>query len=643
MTTIAIMLVALVAAITLVGGRNTQNALFQSIEHENQAGIRALIYTLSSSHPTLSFTANDAGQAIQILWPSMPNTLLFNDVDAARAISVLDPSVFHFDEGTREFMRIATTIREDNGNRSVATPLTRGSVYDALLSGQTYAGPAIVRGAMYHVLYVPVLNSDAAVVGAFAVARPLAVVSAKIYAGTLEAIGIACVILAIMLLGGFLMIRRQLAPLGTMTQSIVTLSNGTLDGPIPHADRSDEIGKISNGLGVLQASMQKAEEFKRAQAARLQEEALNQQQQSTAVEALTFNLAKLSDLDLTARIESHPDAPFPAEYDALRASFNQLVDRLSDTINDIRDVADEVNGDAKEMAGSSADLSSRTESQAATLQQSAAALEELSQSVQSTAENAADAEATTSENMTVAKEAGAIVENAIAAMEAIEASSQQITQIISVIDDIAFQTNLLALNASVEAARAGDAGRGFAVVASEVRALAQHSSASAQEIKSLIASSSEQVDSGSKLVREAGVSLGNIIGRVERVASLVTDIAVSAKEQSVGVTEINAGVRDLDAATQRNAAMAEEASAASEGLTNAADRMAEHLARFRVATSTGTQNWAAAAVVALPRVGSAPTFKLGASDTNAFASVRPPPAKVASGGTHFDVDVFREF
>lgn len=633
--TIAVMLIALASAIAFVGARNVQNAMYQSIELGNQTGIRALIYTLSSSYPDLTFTPNEAGQANQILWPSMPNTLLFNDVDAAQSISNLDPTVFHFNADTQEFMRIATTLREDNGNRAITSLLDRGAIYDTLTAGEPFAGTALVRGSMFQSLYVPVVDDDGAVLGAFAVVRPLSTVNAMVRTSALETAGVAGVILAAMLLGGFLMIRHLFVPLGTMTRSIVSLSNGTLDEPIQHADRVDEIGEISKGLVVLQSSMQKAEQLKRAEEERLPEDAAKQREQSIAVEALTSNLAKLSNLDLTARIVSDPNAAFPTEYEALRSSFNQLVDRLSGTINDIRNVADEVNGDAKEMAGSSADLSSRTESQAATLQESAAALEQLSQSVQSTAENAADAEATTSENIAVAKQTGAIVENAIAAMEAIEASSQKITQIISVIDDIAFQTNLLALNAGVEAARAGEAGRGFAVVASEVRALAQHSSASAQEIKSLIAASSEQVDSGSKLVREAGQSLGNIIGRVERVASLVTDIAISAKEQSIGVTEINSGVRDLDAATQRNAAMAEEASAASEGLTNAADRLAAHLARFRMEPTQGTRNWAAAAVVSMPASRS--------PGVDAFASNRPSAARMATGSAQTDMDVFRDF
>lgn len=630
----AAMIVLLAVSMGYLGMSNARSIHNDAIEADNQMGSRALIYTVQESYPALQVTYSEQEGVERAVWPMMPMSMLFDDVDNATSISSFESTVFRFDPASGNFNRIATTILNDEGRRQVGTPLARNAAHDALLAGQEFRGTIDILGETYQAKYFPVFDTDGTVLGAFAIARPLDAIWATQRAMTLFKLGAGGALLLVALLISVVAIRKLLAPLRDTTTSIVALSDGDLDREIPYANRSDEIGAIANSLIALQSSLRHAEVLKRAEAEQQAATAEKQREQQIVVDALSDGLAALSELDLTTRIESTPQHPFPAEYDSLRVSFNRLVEQLSDAIEAIRDAADEVNGDAREMAGSSADLSNRTEAQAATLQQSAAALEQLSQSVQSTAENAADAEATTNENRAVAKQTGNIVENAIEAMAAIEASSQKITQIISVIDDIAFQTNLLALNAGVEAARAGEAGRGFAVVASEVRALAQHSSASAQEIKALIAASSAQVGQGSKLVRDAGTSLGDIIARVDKVAGLVSDIAVSAKEQSVGVSEINAGVRDLDAATQSNAAMAEEASAASEGLTNAAQRMAEHLARFRMAGQKAKGNWAAAAVVAME----APSRMATAS-----RAAPAPRALAVAGGNRSQGDPFRDF
>lgn len=635
--TMALMLVLLVGTLAFLVNRNVQNSLVHHLSAEREAGIRALAYTLRGSYPDLTRVADADGQTLQVVWPDMPDTLPVDDVDAALAISGLDPSVFHFNADTREFTRIATSIREDSGNRAVARPLNPGPAYDALIGGEVYSGSTLVGRTMYESLYVPVFDADGTITGAFSVLRPLAIVTAATRQNTLETLGVAAIVLTVMLAIAFFVTQRILAPLTDVTRSIVNLSEGKLDEDIQHLDRGDEFGKISNNILMLQQSMQKADELQITDEERSRIAIAKKQEQDIVVTALTDGLSRLGNLDLTQHIENTPYAPFPQDYEGLRTSYNILVDNLTESVEAIREVADEVNGDARDMAASSIDLSRRTESQAATLEESAAALEQLSASVQSTASYAGDAEATTKENRTAAKRTGEIVEAAITAMASIEESSQKITQIISVIDDIAFQTNLLALNAGVEAARAGDAGRGFAVVASEVRALAQHSSASAKEIKSLIASSSDHVENGSKLVRKAGKSLNDITERVDRVAGLVSDIAVSAKEQSIGVTEINSGVRDLDAATQRNAAMAEEASAASEGLTNAADRLAAHLGRFQMATTPAQPNWAAAATATR---GPEKFEPANASDIFAFSASAPRRAQLAA---HPQVNVFKDF
>lgn len=593
--TMALMMTVLGSVLTVLSYINLRDTYVDRSSVQNDVGIQVALQDVALAFDDVDIQHAMSGLAVYPIWNDVPDSVPNEILEHVTEATGLEPTIFRFDQTSQNFLRIATTLLDANGQPSTGTPLARNEAYEALMAGQVFFSPVDVLGTLFMATYQPIFNDTGSVVGAVAVVRDYSDFQSELYSSLVQKVLEALVTLSLMLVAGFFVVRKLMAPFADITGSIVTLSEGSLYGDIPHAERRDEIGAISKSLTVLQSSMQHAEDLQKEDTERRERDVEKQREQQQVVDVLSAGLEKLSNLDLTARIESNAQQPFPQDYDGLRVSFNQLVDELSSSIETIQAVADEVSSDAREMSDSSNDLSSRTEAQAATLQQSAAALEQLSESVQSTAQNASEAEATTTENRAVAKQTGEIVDNAVAAMEAIEASSQQITQIISVIDDIAFQTNLLALNAGVEAARAGEAGRGFAVVASEVRALAQHSSASAQEIKALIAASSEQVENGSKLVRSTGESLGDIISRVDRVAVLVSDIAVSAKEQSVGVSEINSGVRDLDAATQRNAAMAEEASAASEGLTNAADRLASNLARFQMAKASGTANWAAAA------------------------------------------------
>lgn len=273
---------------------------------------------------------------------------------------------------------------------------------------------------------------------------------------------------------------------------------------------------------------------------------------------------------------------FPEEYARLRQTFNDTVTTLKGTIEQVLEATSSINNGATEVSRASDDLSTRTENQAATLEETAAALEQLTASVKSAAEGARSVENTMDQARREAEESGSIVESAVAAMDEIEKSSTKISQIINVIDDIAFQTNLLALNAGVEAARAGEAGKGFAVVASEVRGLAQRSADAATEIKELISNSSRQVDRGVKLVGKAGSSLGSIAGQVNHISILISEIAKGAAEQSTGLTEINTGVVHLDQVTQQNAAMVEEATAAGHMLHADSQKLAELMARFQI-------------------------------------------------------------
>jgi methyl-accepting chemotaxis protein len=300
--------------------------------------------------------------------------------------------------------------------------------------------------------------------------------------------------------------------------------------------------------------------------------------QQLVVDSLASGLRKLSDGDLTDNI----DTPFTAEYEQLRNDFNGAVSKLKDTMGTIVTTVEGIRHGSGEISTAADDLSKRTENQAATLEQTAAALDEITATVKQTAEGANEANSVATDARKEAQTSGEIVNETVEAMGEIEKSSVQISQIIGVIDDIAFQTNLLALNAGVEAARAGDAGRGFAVVAQEVRALAQRSSDAAKEIKGLITSSSQQVETGVELVGRAGKALGGIAERVESVSTLVSEIAASAKEQSVSLSEVNTAVNKMDQVTQQNASMVEQTTAASHSLANDSDELMSQVAHFNI-------------------------------------------------------------
>ncbi|MCU0901830.1 MAG: methyl-accepting chemotaxis protein [Cypionkella sp.] len=296
------------------------------------------------------------------------------------------------------------------------------------------------------------------------------------------------------------------------------------------------------------------------------------------VDRLRDTLAAMAEGDLSRSL----DAPFPPDYETLRMNCNKALSGLSATLAQVSQVAQAILAGANDISTAASDLSRRTESQAATLEQTAAALDTLTANVRSATEGTLKAGGKVTSAHSAARDNGGVVQEAIAAMGAIEQSSHQISRIISVIDDIAFQTNLLALNAGVEAARAGDAGRGFAVVAAEVRALAQRSSDAAKEIKDLISTSESQVGTGAALVGKSGNAVEAIVADVAEISTIVQQIAQSAQDQANSLAEINAGVAMLDKVTQQNAVMVEQSTAASALLRQEADDLSALLSGFRL-------------------------------------------------------------
>jgi methyl-accepting chemotaxis protein len=268
---------------------------------------------------------------------------------------------------------------------------------------------------------------------------------------------------------------------------------------------------------------------------------------------------------------------------SLNAGLAAMVVNLRDTIGTIRQATNSITTSSNEIAVGNQDLSVRTETTASNLQATASSVETLTGSVRQSADSARQANQLAGAAAEAAVRGGSIVDQVVGSMEEINAASRKIGEIIGVIDGIAFQTNILALNAAVEAARAGEQGRGFAVVASEVRSLAQRSAQAAREIKSLIGASTEKVESGARLVQDAGAAMQEIVGGVRRVSDIIGEISAAATEQSGGIDQVNQAVTELDRMTQQNAALVEEAAAAASSMHAQASSLSQAVSAFRLA------------------------------------------------------------
>ncbi len=349
--------------------------------------------------------------------------------------------------------------------------------------------------------------------------------------------------------------------------------------------------------------------------------------------------ASVASGDLSVDIQTQP-----GDQASLVAALKAMQESLSRIVTEVRQGTDTISTASREIASGNQDLSSRTEQQASSLEETAASMEELTSTVKQNADNARQANQLAVTASSVAQRGGEVVGQVVGTMGAINDASRKIVDIIGVIDGIAFQTNILALNAAVEAARAGEQGRGFAVVAAEVRNLAQRSAAAAKEIKTLIGDSVEKVEEGSKQVAEAGRTMDEIVGSVQRVTDIMGEITAASREQTAGIEQINQAISQMDQVTQQNAALVEEAAAAAASLQDQAGSLAQAVGVFRVDASSAvraaqapTQRASLPATASAATVGaarsSAPSAASGAAARAGLrAPAKPAPAAASAEG-----------
>jgi methyl-accepting chemotaxis protein len=404
---------------------------------------------------------------------------------------------------------------------------------------------------------------------------------------TLKAILGLTLILSIALFAFF---RRSVTtPILQLSSGMVNIADGDTDVICAGLGRKDEIGTMAAAVEVFRkgAIAKRALEMDAARARQQAESdrlATQQKAEADAAErlraatsGLANGLKRLASGDLAFQLNE----PFSPDFESLRHDFNLSLSQLGGTLMAISQAISAIDGGTQEISSGANDLANRTERQAASLEETAAALDEITANVSNSSKRTEEARAAATEADHGAVRSVDVVRQAEEAMQRIESSSQQISNIIGVIDEIAFQTNLLALNAGVEAARAGEAGKGFAVVAQEVRELAQRSATAAKEIKALINTSSAEVGSGVRLVRETGVALNEIGQRISGINQHMNAVATAAKEQSVGLLEVNRAVNTMDQTTQQNAAMVEQSTAASLALAAETRKLRDLVGQFR--------------------------------------------------------------
>ena len=625
----ALVLVSIIGSIAAVSGAlyislHARSVADSTVQQETNLAVAATILERRISGSVLNWTPEGTMDAFQS-WAVPP----FYDteiIDSVTRVTKQDATIYVLDSATQVLVGKTTSIAAPDGTRVADLSIDATSPpFAALMAGAPYKGKVPINGVDYFGALQPIEKMSGEVMGAIFVGTPMVAVEAT----TTDMLGLIAMVggAVVMALGlvGLVLSRVITRPIPKLARSMDAIAEGNYDGEVPYTQLGNEMGGMARAVEVFRQNGLRVSQMTEADAARIiadQDQRKNmmgelQSAFGAVVDAAvagdfskqvmvdfpdpelnalagsvnnlvsTFNrgvteigqvLGAMADTDLTQRMEGDYDGAFAT----LKSDINAVADKLTEVIGSLRHTSGSLKTATGEILSGANDLSERTTKQAATIEQTSAAMEQLASTVMQNAQRAKDASANAMQVTRTAEEGGQVMDAATSAMERITQSSAKISNIIGMIDDIAFQTNLLALNASVEAARAGDAGKGFAVVAVEVRRLAQSAAQASSEVKVLIEQSAGEVSSGSKLVGDAAGKLKAMLEAARGNNGLLESIANDSREQASAIEEVSTAVRTMDEMTQHNAALVEQTNAAIEQTEAQASELDRIVEVFRI-------------------------------------------------------------
>ncbi len=602
---IIVSIIAVTAATYVNLNATTRDNAMAQLERD----LRTAATIVGGDMPGAQVTWAESGEIDAIKTWAMPRLFVNHDlIDSVVRLTGETAALFGAEKPGEPMLSLTSTLLNAEGGRSIGVPFPSSDpAYAVVMAGQPHIGETTVDGVDYYSAYQPIVDQEGGVVGVLYIGTD----KATLEAGILQTLSILAVVgaVSVAILGvvGYFLSRLMMGAVPRLAQTMKVVADGDYDASVAYLDRGNELGDMARAVEVFRQNGLKMSQMTEEERAASQRRRIERTDMMVALQAAfgevvdaaiagdftkrvhaqfpdaelnslagSVNnlvetvdrgvsetgtvLAALADTNLTSRMTGD----YQGSFAKLKADTNAVADKLTEVVTQLRSTSRAIKTATGELLSGANDLSERTTKQAATIEETSAAMEQLAQTVADNARMAADADGKAQTVSRSAAQSGVTMGEANAAMERITASSAKISNIIGMIDDIAFQTNLLALNASVEAARAGDAGKGFAVVAVEVRRLAQSAASASADVKVLVEQSATEVKGGSRLVSNAVDQLAAMQGAVEENASLMQSIAQASREQASAIDEVSVAVRTMDEMTQHNAALVEETNAAIE-------------------------------------------------------------------------------